>query len=201
MLPVAPSPLPHTSDSPWWSAYLHFSSFLSIFLFTTVLLPCHLNMCDQSVFAVLIPYDQKSRARGAFRLRENAHCYHKSTESIADEPTISSREPTPALQSPSQANYEYTDRIVLTFKQKPKDPLRGWQFGTNPHSSDVLLGYRGTKGISGRHFCITITERFRVELQEDSAHGTAVGYNGQAEDEVRKKTTWLLSFEPGTERQ
>ncbi|KAF2817571.1 uncharacterized protein BDZ99DRAFT_348871, partial [Mytilinidion resinicola] len=32
-----------------------------------------------------------------------------------------------------------------------------------------------------------------------SAHGSAVGYNGQNQNEVRKSETWILAFEPGEE--
>ncbi|MCJ1465456.1 hypothetical protein MMC07_004074 [Pseudocyphellaria aurata] len=158
-------------------------------------------MCDQDVFAVLIPSDETSQAREAFSLVENAHCFHKATGSIPDKPTISSRDPTPAPGSPSESlKYDSIDHIVLSFNEKPKDILKGWQFGTNPDSSDVLLGHRGATGISGRHFLITITEKFCVELQEDSQYGTAVRYDGQAENEIRKKTTWLLASEPGKPR-
>ena len=110
-------------------------------------------------------------------------------------------EPTPAPQLSSEANYDSTDRIVLPLNKLPKDPKKGWQFGTDPRVSDVLLGHRGTKGISGRHFRITITPHFRVNLHEKSRYGTAVGYDGQAKDMVLKDDKWLLSFEPGAQKQ
>lgn len=156
-------------------------------------------MSDPNIFAVLFPCDEKNRARDAFRLQANADWYRKGAEDIAEEPTLGSREPTPALQPDVEGNYNSADHIVLTFDKKAKDPQRGWQFGTDPRSCDVLLGHRGTKGVSSRHFCITIAENFWVKLHEDSRFGTAVGYSDEAKDKTRRNNTWLLSFEPRSE--
>lgn len=153
-------------------------------------------MYHYNTFAVLIPCDDKNRARDAFRLQANADCYRKAAEGIAEQPTIASREPTPAPQPPLEDNYDSADHMRLTFDKKPNDPQKGLQFGTDPRS-DVLLGHRGTSGVSGRHFRITVNKNFCVELHEDSTFGTAVGYNGEAKDEIRRKNTWILSFEPG----
>lgn len=156
-------------------------------------------MYHQNTFAVLIPCDDKNRARDAFRLHANADCYYKAAEGIAEKPTIASREPTPApapAPQPSEGNYDSVDHIRLTFEKKPNDPHKGFQFGTDPRS-DVLLGHRGTSGVSGRHFRITVNKKLCVELHEDSTFGTAIGYDGEAKDEVRRKNTWILSFQPG----
>ena len=166
-------------------------------------LPHHSNMNDPNVFAVLIPCDKTNRAGTAFRLPENVNRFHKATGGVAEEPTIDSREPTPAPLPPSKENGEgdqnATDRIILTFNKPPKDPLIGWQLGTNKDLSDVLLGHRGTAGISGRQFNITVDERGWIFLQDYySLHGTAVSYNHGKQDEVRKKETWILSRGPGT---
>ena len=45
-------------------------------------------MDDPNVFAVLIPCDNKNRARTAFRLPENVNRFYKATGGIAEEPTI-----------------------------------------------------------------------------------------------------------------
>ena len=160
-------------------------------------------MDDPNVFAVLIPCDNKNRARTAFRLPENVNRFYKATGGIAEEPTIGSREPTPALLPPSKekgkGDQNATDRIILTFNKPPKDPLKGWQLGTNKVSSDILLGHRGTAGISGRQFNITADKRGWIFLHDyHSSHGTAVSYNHEKQDEVRKKETWILSRGPGT---
>ena len=86
-------------------------------------------MDDPNVFAFLIPCDNKNRARTAFCLPENVNRFYKATGGIAEEPTINSREPTPALLSVSKEKGEgdqnATDRIILTFNKPPKDPLKG----------------------------------------------------------------------------
>ncbi|KAF2453500.1 kinase-like domain-containing protein [Lineolata rhizophorae] len=159
-------------------------------------------MLDPNVFAVLTPCDEKNRARTAFSLPENADRFHKAVGGVAEEPTIDSRQSTPSLLSPSEEtggeDEDATDRIILTFDKPSKDPLKGWQFGTNKASSDVLLGHRGTRGISGRQFNIAVDERLWVFLHDyHSSHGTAVSYNHKNKDEVRKKETWILSRGPG----
>jgi hypothetical protein len=158
-------------------------------------------MVDPNVFAVLIPCDKENRARDAFRLRANLDCYHKGAESIAEEAIIDSRDPTPAPESLSEEGHDFTDHILLTFDKKLKNPQRGWQFGTDPRTCDVLLGHRGTKGVSSRHFCIVIVENYRIKLYEDSKFGTAVGYDEQAKEKTRRNNAWLLSFESGRGQQ
>lgn len=161
-------------------------------------------MYDPDVFAVLIPHDFE--ARDSFRLNANAHFFHKAVKVVDEEPANSSRESTPAppdsSQEPTSASqeshadsYNDVDRIILTFNKKPKDLQRGWQLGSTPLSSDVLL--RGTRGVSRQHLYITINEKFMAEVHDNSSYGTAVGYDDEAKHEVRKKDKWILSFEPG----
>ena len=158
-------------------------------------------MLDPKLFAVLTAHDKSNLAREAFGLPENVRCYRKTTEGIAQEPIIGSREPTPAPQPPPESNYESGHHILLRLDDPPKDPKTGWQFGTNPRVSDVLLGHRGTAGISSRQFCITITDQFRVELHDESRYGIIVSHNGQAKKVVLKDDKRLLSFEPGAHEQ
>lgn len=152
-------------------------------------------MYEPSVFAVLTPWN--TRAGDAFRLDGNAALLSKDFGGNLVDPDISSREPTPATPDPAEKDYDPVDRILLAFDKKPKNLQRGWQFGTRLLSSDVLLGRRRAPGISARHFCIQIVDGYRVELHEDSTYGTAVGYDGQAKYEARRKNTWILAFEPG----
>jgi hypothetical protein len=115
---------------------------------------------------------------------------------ITEGPTISSRESTPARQQSHKANYDLTQRIQLTFNERPRIPDEYW-FGTNPNCN-VLLGHRGvegTEGVSGRHFCLTFDAQGRVILRDSSAWGTSVSYNGQVGDEVRDHFSWTLSLD------
>ena len=159
------------------------------------------GMYEAKVFAVLIPDDYQGLARDAFRLRPNAGLYHQSSKGIVTEPGLSSREPTPALSVSEHGdndNNHDSDRLILTFDDLPRNPQRGWQFGTDPRTSDVLLGHRGTHGVSARHFLVKIDEDRRVVLRDTSTFGTSVSYDGQAEYEVRQNFTWILSLEPGS---
>ncbi|KAL9130730.1 MAG: hypothetical protein Q9217_001167 [Psora testacea] len=158
-------------------------------------------MLDSKLFAVLTAYDESNLAREAFGLPENVHYYRKTTEGIARKPIIDSREPTPARQPPPNANYESGDRILLRLDDPLKDPKTGWQFDTNPRVCDVLLGHRGTGGISSRQFYIIITEQFRVELRDESRYGTVISHDNQAKYMVLKDDKRLLSFEPGAQEQ
>ena len=166
--------------------------------------PCYLTqtpaMYAHNVLAVLIPCEHK--ARTAFGLEQNENRFHKAVGGIAEEATIDSREPTPAQLPPSEGDFDVPDRILLSFDQPPKNPLCGWQFGTNKHSSDILLGFRGTKGVSSRQYNITIDEKFCVWLHDFySSHGTAVGYDHEHQDEIRKGESWILFYEPGNSKQ
>lgn len=113
-------------------------------------------MYDLDVFAVITAHDQMNKAGSAFELEHNSKWFRKATGGVAVEPTINSRETTPAEDYQSdKADKEQAStvsRLVVSFeKLLALDNLQsGLQLGTNPISSHVLLGHRGTKGISGR---------------------------------------------------
>ena len=157
-------------------------------------------MEDPNLIATLIPTDITKQAENAFCLEHNSNRYLPPVGGI-----ISSRESTPALSveqeddkaehDKTQLDFSSTHRIQLTFSQPPLNSANGFSFGTNPRTCDVLLGYRGTVGISGLHFCITFNEDKRIILKDSSKCGTAVSYDGQVKDEVRHHFTWLLDLQ------
>lgn len=160
------------------------------------------SMYDPNIFAVLTALDRQNNAITAFRLPENANRFQSATGGVASEPTINSREPTPSPLPLSGeddgVDKSATECIILTFDDPPKNPLVGWQFGTDK-KSDVLLGHRGTRGISGRQYNITVDSRGWIFLHDyHSSYGTAVGYGNQKQAEVRKRETWILSRGPGS---
>lgn len=160
------------------------------------------GMYDHNVLARLTPCDAGNNARTAFGLEQNASRFYKTAEGIAKEPIIDSREPTPPLLPPSEGDQDATDCILLTFDNPPKNPSNGWQFGTNERSSNVLLGCRGTPGVSSRQYNIIIDKKLRIWLRDFySSRGTAVSYSDDNQDDVRKKESWILSFEPGHLKQ
>ena len=119
-------------------------------------------MYGPDVFAVITARDQKNQASSAFGLEHNSRWFCKATGGVALKPTMDSRETTPADDSQSDDKKEEeiastVDRLVLSFsKLLALDNLEnGLQLGTNPILSHILLGHRGTKGISARQVSST----------------------------------------------
>jgi hypothetical protein len=113
-------------------------------------------MSRYNVFVVLTLYDKDNNAMTAFDLLHNAKRFRKGVGSVAKEPTINSQEPTPGLADRTTTENELVASIVLTLDEEVKDPENMWQFGTRPSTSNILLGHRGTKGISARQCNLTI---------------------------------------------
>ena len=113
-------------------------------------------MYGPDVFAVITAYDLKNKASSAIVLEHNLRWFRKATGGVAVKPILNSRHPTPAEDSQSEDDEEKdvstVDRLVISFEELlTLDNLQnGLQFGTDLISSHVLLGHRGTKGISGR---------------------------------------------------
>lgn len=160
-------------------------------------------MFDPDVFAVLTPVGNNYKAISAFRLSHNSKWFCEAVGGVAEKPTISSREVTP-FENPEGINNEKDrfDSLVLTFDKllHLEDFQNGITFGTNPASSHILLGYRGTRGASARQCNIVVDEDLQILLEDYySTYGTAVGYDGQNEDEIWKNERWILAHEPGVE--
>ncbi|KAI9783320.1 MAG: hypothetical protein M1816_001418 [Peltula sp. TS41687] len=153
-------------------------------------------MYGPDVFAVLIPCDDQNRARTAFGLRQNERRFIKAT--------APSPGPDSSPLSPSEITEDddaTCDRIILRFSDPLNNPLEGVQFGTHV-LADVFLGSRGTMGISARQCNIAVDDNLWVWLHDyHSTHGTAVGYDDDQKDEVRKCDTWILSYAPGTPKR
>ncbi|KAL8650293.1 MAG: hypothetical protein Q9210_003912 [Variospora velana] len=162
-------------------------------------------MEDPNLIVTLIPADNDGYAENAFRRDKNKDRCLPPTRKIEDEgPVISSREATPARplvfnQEPKlYVDPEQKHCIRLTFKPPPKDPAKGYAFGTDEQKCDVLLAHRGVRDTSGVHFHITfdvIRGKRRLVLRDSSTNGTAVSYDGQAEEEVRHHFPWILNLD------
>ena len=174
-------------------------------------------MHDTDVFAVLIPDDSYNKVAAAFALDHNARYLSRATaSSVTSEPPLWRRDSTPAPQSPDLAGSANTsadaeadpftsvDRIVLRFSQMNDlvDPHQGIRFFTDERVSDLLLGRYGTCGVSAFQFCIRTDDNLRTWLHDyNSSYGSAVGYNGEARDQLRRHETWILAYEPGRVRR
>ncbi|KAK2591045.1 hypothetical protein QQS21_011277 [Conoideocrella luteorostrata] len=160
-------------------------------------------MYGPEVFLVLKPLDSSNRARSAFRLPQNAQWFRPGTGGVAEHASIGSRDVTPAFDLGLGDEIEETlDRLVVTFPElmRLQNLGGGLQAGTNQTLSHILLGHRGTKGVSNQQYRIAVDHNLHIWLHDyTSTHGTAVGYGGQNVQEIRKKETWILAFEPSKE--
>ncbi|KAK0950660.1 hypothetical protein LTS01_025525 [Friedmanniomyces endolithicus] len=107
-------------------------------------------MYDADVFAVITAHDALNLADSALRPEHNSKWFSKAAGGVALEPTLNSRETTPADDTQSgdvERKEVLGDRLVVTFsKLFASDTFEnGLQLGRNPISSHVLLGHRGTK--------------------------------------------------------
>ncbi|GAB1311976.1 hypothetical protein MFIFM68171_02186 [Madurella fahalii] len=129
-------------------------------------------MHDCDVLAVSTAHDQKNKAGSALELEHNLRWFCKATGSVALEPTLDSRETTPAEDSPSDDEKEEEEmasnvnRLVVSFSTllALNNFENGLQLSTNPISSHILLGTAGRR---------------------------------ESAKEVRRKETWLLAYPPG----
>lgn len=119
-------------------------------------------MYGTDIFAVITAHDQKNKASSVLELEHNSRWFYKATGGVALEPTMDSRETTPAEDSQPDDEKEEdmasnVNRLVVSFsKLLALDNFEnGLQLGTNPVLSHILLGHRGTKGISGRQVSST----------------------------------------------
>lgn len=132
-------------------------------------------MYDPDVFAVITAHDQKNKASSALELKHNSRWFCKATGGVALEPTMDSRHTTPAEDSKSDDDEEEVasnvSRLIVSFsKLLVLDNLEnGLQLGTNPILSHILLGHRGTKGISGRQVSSTTVISGHWPIQKCSA--------------------------------
>ena len=134
-----------------------------------------------------------------FQLPENSRWLRKAVGGVAEQPTIDSREVTPAEDLHFEdEEASAVDRLVVTFDGLLENLENGVVLGSNPKKSHILLGHRGTGGISAKQCSITVDDKLHIWLPDcQSTHGTAVGYGGQNEKQVRKRETWILAYEPG----
>ena len=145
-------------------------------------------MEDPNVIATLIATSEL--ARQAF---SSPHNYDRCFP-CAVSPSLGSRENTPFPDGED----DFAPRIHLTFDKPPESIKNGYVFGYDP-SCDVRLADRRhvsklpkTRFVSKNHFSITFDAQHRVILRDSSKVGTAVSYNGQAQNEVRSRFTWII---------
>jgi hypothetical protein len=152
-------------------------------------------MKDLNLIATLIPTDKEKLTKNAFCLDHNKNRYLSSTQGIAEDPTISSREVTSVKEmlDDDHCKYDVTHRLQLIFDKKLKDPIKGYSFDISSRDCDILLRQRGSRDISELHFYIifddTIDDEKHLTLRDSSINETVVGYSDQATEKVRHHFT------------
>ena len=141
-------------------------------------------------------------ARTAFTLEHNRDRRPDTDEELEARPTKDwmSRETTPCESE--EAKHDKSGlpklRLQFTFDRPPKNLQRGFVFGSDRRACDVLLAGPNDQRlphISGSHFRIDFDQEGYLMIEDTSTRGTAVGFDGQNEEQHRTKFTWLL-FRP-----
>ncbi|OAA61958.1 Protein kinase-like domain protein [Niveomyces insectorum RCEF 264] len=161
---------------------------------------------DPNIFARIFADGSQTNAEKTISCEENSHAFVAAISS-RDFHTArrDSREPTPSAGPEDDLGPENFDRLELLFEsqQAIKDPSIGWQFGYHPSVSDIVLCRPGTVGVSRRHFTISLTADYRIQLLQQTKQPTKIYYctkSGESH-EVRpaqgeKVVLWLQPWEP-----
>ena len=132
---------------------------------------------------IVILEADNTAAERAWNLPENRDRCTRVAETDNRITEIPSREPTPAHE-PNKS------QIKLTFDQKPKNLEKGFVFGSDLKTCDVLLG-AWIAGFTRQHFRIKFNPRGQLVLENVSQNVTRVSYNGELLPS-RKQFTWIL---------
>lgn len=98
---------------------------------------------------------------------------------------LPSREPTPARSTSASLS-----QLQFTFDKRPKDPAKGFVFGSDPKICDVKIGMK-KNSVSGQHFRITFNAKGDLVLIDTSSSGTMVSYAGQGHF-PRRNFMWII---------
>ncbi|KAK0264617.1 hypothetical protein LTR35_017312 [Friedmanniomyces endolithicus] len=172
-------------------------------------------MQHDNVFLYLTSADSRNKASSVIKLPKNSRWYCDAQGGVEGEPTVTSRDPTPAPDeveedAPDHTSLDVTERLAITFTglqeacQDGSVPVQsaeaGVVFGTDPRFCHVVLGFRGTVGISRNYFAIRTDSSHQIVLADlGSTHGTAVETNGQNRDQRRSWDQWILTGQPGSD--
>ncbi|PVH92206.1 hypothetical protein DM02DRAFT_701071 [Periconia macrospinosa] len=126
-------------------------------------------------FLLLTPADSTAAASTAIRLPENQPYYQTPPKYISTVRPPNGNEP--GYRTPEyipEDNQENTmsdhEGILLSMQDETKDPSKGWVFRTDISTSDIVLGYNGTAGISRQHFAILIDIQGRNATQSTRSY-------------------------------
>lgn len=118
----------------------------------------------------------------------NSNYYRPPSYDFSQETTPSSAGERDLASGEQETQY-LGPRLELTFDMEPKNPERGFTFGSDRKQCDVWLR---KKGISGIHFSVTFDKEGQLLLRDTSRLGTWVSLNGQRSSHARDHSTLVL---------
>lgn len=159
-----------------------------------------------SVIALLLPVGTGPVSKptwDAIRQSNNRSRY-VAPQNVKIRQDHSSRDTTVSLESDEEdSDPQYYPGLLLTFDNGPKVG-QGFVIGRDPNSCDIVLPKH--PNISRRHCLLTFDAQRRLILQDTSAYGTTVEYDGQGGHkrrtlvthdnrgkEIRHHFKWILS--------
>ena len=133
-------------------------------------------------------------AGAAFALPEN-HDRRLHRSAGETDPKVSSRVTiSQNLTDSGESQSLRSGSIALHLNQRPKDITKGFVFGSDPRSCDVLLANNKDTGISANHFSIHIDWVTRDPIIKClSGHGLLVRINGTRTASNLSKNVWQRS--------
>lgn len=131
-------------------------------------------------------------ANEAFELEHNKDLITKSGEpEELGEDCRSKRQPTPDFPTPCRTE------MVLRTNDKPKDPSRGWCFGSDAEECDGLLDESNRRGVSGVHFEVNLNwKTFAVVISNKSNNPLTIKLPNQDLDPFGRDEKRALPDEP-----
>ena len=93
--------------------------------------------------------------------------------------------------TPLQPQQQIQPQLHFTFDREPRNPHKGFTFGSDDRKCDIVIGKKRRDAISGCHFCITVNAKDRVILKDVSTIGTHVSYDGQG-GYCRTNFQWII---------
>ena len=96
----------------------------------------------------------------AFKYPENAkyHRYGRARAALTDDDDDDSRDSDQSTDTPNSKVLDVSAKayLALSFDPGPKDLSKGFVFGSDPQTCDVLLAKDKISGVSGNHFSINV---------------------------------------------
>ena len=146
---------------------------------------------DTSLKTVLSVWAANPVASQAFLLKHNENFFARTRGEPTRRKKRAQRDTTPQYDAPSQVE------IRLRTDVYPRDLTKGWCFGSDSSSCDILLDVDKSRGVSGLHFEIDHNWRsFAVLIRNRSRNPLTMMIPCQEVDQIKQGETRALLNEP-----